>query len=242
MKGAETLTTKVLLLAAASSPRAWIAGGQTGFWRRERLVRGLTRGGKKGGSRDEPRKKGVKRGRGGGDNQLTGEVVAADVVELGVLNEVPDLGALEVVEVVVVGGGEVGAEAAVVAGDDDAAAAGGVLGVDAVLDAQADLLDGVAQDAGVLVVAHAAQVHDAPGAQHVRGAARRVLRRAARDQLRVVVVQQLVVQRNVLRRRQDRVVRLEVVLLEQLFATDRLDVCKSSPPRDAFCKPDRNYF
>lgn len=120
-------------------------------------------------------------------------MIAADVVEVGVLGEGPDLGALEVVDVVEVGGGEVGAERAVVVGDDDGAAAGGGLGVDAVLDAQADLLDGVAQDGGVLVVADAAEVDDAVRRQQVLGAAGRVLGRAARDQLGVVVVEQLIV-------------------------------------------------
>lgn len=155
-------------------------------------------------------------------------MVAADVVELGVLNEVPDPGALQMIEVVVVRGRQIRAQRAVVAGNNHTAAARGVRRVDAVLDAQADLLDGVAQDVRVLVVADAAEVHDFLVAQNVRGAARRVLRRAARDQLRVVVVQQLVVQGNVLRRRQDRVVRLQVVLLEEVLGADRLDVCSSA--------------
>lgn len=62
-----------------------------------------------------------------------------------------------------VGGAEVGAQAPVVAGDDDAAAARLLLGVDAVLDAQAGGLDGVVQDGRVLVVAGAAEVDDAVG-------------------------------------------------------------------------------
>lgn len=135
-------------------------------------------------------------------------MVAADVVKVGVLGEGPNLGALEVLDVIEVGGAEVGAEGAVGVGDDDATAAGGRLGVDAVLDAQADLLDGVAQDGGVLVVADAAEVDDAVRGQQVLGATGRVLRRAARDQLGVVVVQQLIVQRDVLLLGQDRVVRL----------------------------------
>lgn len=153
-----------------------------------------------------------------------GEVETADVEEVGVLGELPDLGALEVVDVVEVGSAELGAEGAVDAGDDGAAAAGGGLGVDAVLDAQADLLDGVAQDGGVLVVADAAEVHDAVGRQDVLGAAGRVLRRTARDQLRIVVIQQLLVQREVLLLGQDRVVRLQVILLQEILSADGLDV------------------
>lgn len=155
----------------------------------------------------------------------TGEVVTTDVVELGILHQLPDLGALQVVEVVVVRGTQVSAQAAVVSGNNHAAATRGHLGVDTVLYSQTDLLDGVAEDGGILVVADAAEVDGAVGAQDVRGATGRVLGRAAGDQLRVVVVQQLVVQRRVLGRGQDRVVGLEVVLLEQLLRAHRLDVC-----------------
>lgn len=114
-------------------------------------------------------------------------MVAANVVDVGVLDQAPDLGLLEVVEAVVVGGAEVGAHAAVVAGDDDAAAAGGLGRLDAVLDAQAGLLDGVLEDGGVLVVADAAEVDDAIVGQQVLGAAGRVLGGAAGDELGLVV-------------------------------------------------------
>lgn len=117
----------------------------------------------------------------------------ANVVEVGVLGELPDLGLLEMLNVVEVGGAEVGAERPVHAGDDGAAAAGGGLGVDAVLDAQADLLDGIAQDGGVLVVAHTAEVDDAVRRQDVLGATGRVLGGATGNELRVVIVEQLLV-------------------------------------------------
>lgn len=152
-------------------------------------------------------------------------MVAADVVHIGVLDEAPDLGLLEVVQVIVVGGREVGAHAAVVAGDDDAAAARGLGGLDAVLDAEAGLLDGVVQDGGVLVVADAADVDDAVVGQQVLGAAGRVLRGAAGDELRVVVVEEVLVQGLVLVFGQDRVVGLEAVLGEELVVADSLDVC-----------------
>ncbi len=160
----------------------------------------------------------------------TGEMETTNIVEVGVLGKLPDLGLLEMFDVVEVGGAEVGAERTVRAGDDGAAAAGGGVGVDAVLDAQADLLDGVPQDGGVLVVADAAEVHDAVRRQHVLGAAGRVLRRAAGDQLRVVVVQQLLVQRDVLLLGQNRVIRLQAILFQQRLVTGCLDVC-SSPRR-----------
>lgn len=153
-----------------------------------------------------------------------GEVVAADVVRLGVLDQLPDLGGLEVLDVVVVGGGEVGAHAPVVACDDDGAAAGGLLGVDAVLHAETGLLDGVVQDGGVLVVADAAQEDDAVGRQHVLRSAGGVLGGAAGDELGVEVVQQVLVDALVLLLGEDGVIGLEAVLLEEGFIAEGLDV------------------
>lgn len=154
----------------------------------------------------------------------TGEVEAADVVDLGVLNQAPDLGLLQVVEAVVVGRAQIRAQAAVVARDDDAAAARLLLGVDAVLDAQARRLDGIVQDGRVLVVAGAADVDDAVGGQDVLGAAGRVLRRAAGDELGVVVVEEVLVERDVLLVGEDGVVGLQAVLVEQGLVTEGLDV------------------
>lgn len=155
---------------------------------------------------------------------LTGEVETTDIVEVGVLDQLPDVVALQVLEVVVVGGAEIGAEGAVVAGDDGAAAAGGDAGVDAVLDAQAGGLDGVVQDCGVLVVAGTTEVDDAIGGQDVLGTAGRVLGGAAGNELGVVVGQQVLVQRLVLLLGQDGIVGLEAILLEQSLITLGLDV------------------
>ena len=151
-------------------------------------------------------------------------MVAADVVGLCVLDEGPDLWLLEVLDVVVVGGAELGAHAAVVARDDDTAAARLLLGVDAVLDAQADLLDGVLQDGGVLVVADAAEVDNAVGREDVLGTAGRVLRRAACDQLGVVVVEQVLKDALVLLLGEDGVVGFEAVLGKERIVADGLDV------------------
>jgi len=71
-----------------------------------------------------------------------GEVIAADVIDAGLLHGIPDGRGAQVVELVLVGGGQVGAHAAVVAGDDDAAAAGGLGVVDAVFGAQAGVAAG----------------------------------------------------------------------------------------------------
>jgi hypothetical protein len=167
------------------------------------------------------------RGGAGGEEQereRTGEVVAADIVGLGVLDEGPDVGALQVLQVIVVGGTQLGAHAAVVAGDDDAAAAGGDLGVDAVLDAQTGLLAGIAEDGGVLVVAGAAEVDDAVVGEDVLGAAGGVLGSAAGNQLGIVVVEEVLVDVLVLGRGEDGVVGLEAVLLEQGLVAEGLDV------------------
>jgi hypothetical protein len=120
---------------------------------------------------------------------LTGEVVTADVVDLGALDEAPDLWLLQVIQVVVVGGAQVGAETPVVAGDDDPAAAGGLRGLDTVLDAEAGLLDGILEDGGVLVIADTAEVHDAVVGENVLGATGGVLGGTAGDELGLVVVQ-----------------------------------------------------
>lgn len=152
-------------------------------------------------------------------------MVTADIVDLGALNEAPDLGLLEVVQVVVVRGAQVGAETPVVAGDDDAAAAGGLGGLDAVLDTEAGLLDGVLEDGGVLVVADTAQVDDAVVGQDVLGSAGGVLGGAAGDELGLEVVQQVLVEGLVLVLGQDGVVGLEAVLGEELIVAIGLDVC-----------------
>ncbi len=156
----------------------------------------------------------------------TGEVEATNVEDIGVLGKGPDLGLLQVVEVVVVGGAEVGAERAVVAGDNGAAAAGGLLGVDAVLDTKAGGLDGIVKGGGVLVIADAAKIDDAVGGEDVLGAAGAVLGGAAGDQLGLVVVEEVLVERDVLLLSQDGVVGLELVLVEELLVTDGLDVCR----------------
>lgn len=156
--------------------------------------------------------------------RLTGEMVPANIVGLGILNESPDIGALEMLEVVVVGCAQLGAHAAVVAGDDDAAATRGDLGVDAVLDAQTGLLAGIAEDGGVLVVAGTAQVDDAVVRQDVLGTTGGVLGSTAGDQLGIVVVEEVLVDVQVLGLSQDGIIGLEVVLLEQVLVAEGLDV------------------
>lgn len=156
---------------------------------------------------------------------LTGEVVTTDIVDLGALDEAPDLGLLQVVQVVVVGSAQVGAETPVVAGDDDTAAASGLGGLDAVLDAEAGLLDGVLENCGVLIVADTAQVDDAVVREDVLGATGGVLGGTAGDELGLEVVQEVLIDSLVLLLGQDGVVGLEAVLGEELIVAVGLDVC-----------------
>lgn len=167
-------------------------------------------------------------------SELTGEVVTADIVDLSALNEAPDLGLLQVVQVVVVGGTQVGAETPVVAGDDDTTTAGGLGRLDAVLDAEAGLLDGILEDGGVLIVANAAQVDDAVFGQDVLGATGGVLGGTAGDELGLVVVQKVLVDALVLVLGQDGIVGLEVVLGQELIVALGLDVCRGLRQRGFF--------
>lgn len=153
-----------------------------------------------------------------------GEVVAADVVDVGVLDEAPDLGALQVLQVVVVGSAELSAQRAVGAGDDDTAAASLLLGVDAVLDAEAGSLDGIAQDGRVLVVTDTTEVDNAVLGEDVLGTTGGVLGSTTSNELGVVVVEQVLVQRAVLVLSEDGVVGLQGVLVEKLLVADSLNV------------------
>ena len=155
----------------------------------------------------------------------------ANIVVLGVLDKAPDLGLLKVVKVVVVSGTEVSAETAVVASDDNSATTGRLAGVDAVLNAEAGLLDGIVEGGGVLVVAGTTQVDDAVGGQDVLGTTSGVLGGTAGDEFGVVVGQEVFVEGNMLLLGQNSVIGLEVVLLEESFVTEGLDVCRGNEPR-----------
>lgn len=160
--------------------------------------------------------------------ELTCEVEATNVVVISILDQAPDLGLLQVVETVVVSSAEVSAERAVVAGDDDTAAASLLLGVDAVLNAQASLLDSIVQDSRVLVITGTAEVDDAVGGQDVLGTAGGVLGGATGNELGVVVVEKVFVEGNVLLLGEDGVVGLEAVLVEEGLVAEGLDVCNVS--------------
>lgn len=153
-----------------------------------------------------------------------GEVVATNIVDIGVLDEAPDLGLLQVVQVVVVGSAELSAQRAVVTSDDNTAAASLLLGVDTVLDAEASGLDSIVKDGRVLIVTDTTEVDDAVLGENVLGTTGRVLGSTTSDELGVVVVEQVLVQRGVLVLGEDGIVSLEGVLVEKLLVADSLDV------------------
>lgn len=151
-------------------------------------------------------------------------MVTTDVDHLGALSQRPDLGLLQVLQVVVVRGAQEGAERPVVAGDDNTALARADLLVNAVLDPQADGTDGVLEDGGILVVADTADVDDAVGGQDVLGATGGVLGGTTGDQLGLVVGEKVLVDGEVRVLGEDGVVGLEVVLGQEGVVTGGLDV------------------
>jgi hypothetical protein len=156
----------------------------------------------------------------GGDRDS--QVVTTDKVDLGLLDEVPVL--LQVLDLVAVGSGEIGAHATVVAGDDDTAATGGLLVVVAVDGAETDLLVGLDQLLGVLVLADTSNKDNRVGGKDVLGTSSGVLGGTTGVQVDLEVVEQVVVETHVLLFGQDGVVRLEAILLEQLLVTNSLDI------------------
>lgn len=95
------------------------------------------------------------------------QVVATDVVELSLLDQGPDVGLLQVLNLVLVGSSEVSAHATVVASDNDTAFASGLSLVDTVLSVDTSLLAGLLQDVTVLVLANAANVDDRVLGEHI---------------------------------------------------------------------------
>lgn len=150
------------------------------------------------------------------------QVETTNIVDLGVLDLLPDLFLLQVLELVVVGRSEVGAERAVVAGDDDTTATSGGLLVVEVLGLDTSLLADVLKDLAVLVLANAADVQDGLGGQDVLGTTGSVLCSATGDEDSLVVLDQVLVQAHVLLGiGKDSVVGLEAVLLEEFLITTR---------------------
>jgi hypothetical protein len=97
------------------------------------------------------------------------QVVTTDVVDLGLLNQRPDLGLLEVLDLVLVGSSEVGAHAAVVASDDNTTLTGGLGLINTVLGVDTGLLASLLEDLAVLVLTDTTDVHNGLLREHVLG-------------------------------------------------------------------------
>lgn len=153
-------------------------------------------------------------------------MVTANVVGLGVLDEGPDGGRLQVLEVVVVGGTEIRDHGAVAGGHNNGAAAGGLLLVDTVLDTQTGLGGGLVQDVGVLVLADTAEEDDAVSGQDVLGTTGGVLGSTAGGQGGIAVVEEVLVDTEVLGLGKDGVVGLDLVGVEGSLVAVGNDVCE----------------
>jgi hypothetical protein len=149
-----------------------------------------------------------------------------DVVDLSVLNELPDLGLLQVVKIVVVGSTEISAQASVVTSDDGTATAGLLLRIDTVLNSKASSLDSIVENGRVLVVTSTTDVDDTVGRKDVLGTSSTVLSSTASNELGIVVVEEILVEREVLLLSEDGIVGLEAVLVQKSLITLSLDVYK----------------
>ena len=95
------------------------------------------------------------------------QVVATNIVELGLLNKGPDVRLLQVLNLVLIGGSKVSAHAAVVASDDNTTLAGGLRLIHPILGVNASLLAGLLEDLSVLVLANATNVDNRLLGEHV---------------------------------------------------------------------------
>jgi hypothetical protein len=147
-------------------------------------------------------------------------VETTNVVNLGVLDLLPDVVLLQVLQLVVVGGSKICAERAVVASDDDTAAASGGLLVVEVLGLDTSLLADVLESLAVLVLTDAANVEDRLGGQDVLGTTGGVLRSTAGNEDGLEVLDQVLVETHVLLGvGEDGIVGLQAILLEELLIT-----------------------
>jgi hypothetical protein len=151
-------------------------------------------------------------------------MISSDEADLHSLDKLPHFGTLQVVDVVVVGSTKSGAHASVVAGDDNTAATGLLLRVDTVLDAQANLLDGVVQGSGIFVVTNTSKVHHRVGLEDVLGASSGVLSGSTGDELCIVVIQEILVEASVLLFGEDSIVGFEAILLQESFVANCLNI------------------
>lgn len=98
------------------------------------------------------------------------QVVTTDIVDLGLLDQRPDLGLLEVLNLVLIGSSKVGAHAAVVASDDNTTFTGGLGLIDTVLGVDTSLLASLLEHVTILILTDTAYVDNGLLRKHVLGA------------------------------------------------------------------------
>lgn len=140
----------------------------------------------------------------------------AHVVELGLLHQRPDLGALQMFQFILVRGRQMRAQASVAAVDENAASSRRLGVVDAVFDAETGGGAGRAELCGVVVLADAADVKDGGRGEDVLSAAGGVLCCAAGDQ-GMFAGEDIGVEGHVVLFGEDGVVRFEAILGEEGF-------------------------
>ena len=94
-------------------------------------------------------------------------MVSTNVVDLGLLDERPDVRLLKMFKLILVRSSEMSAHATVVASNNHTALAGGLDIIDTVLGVNACMLTGLLKRIGVLVLANAANVENRVLGEHV---------------------------------------------------------------------------
>lgn len=166
-----------------------------------------------------------------------GQVVTANVVDLSLLDERPDVRLLQMLDLVLVGRSKVGAHATVVAGDDDTTLASGLDIVDPVFGVDTSLGACLLEDIGVLVFSDTANVESRVVGENVLpmrltladtkdheflaylGTTSGVLSSTTGNQLGVMVLQQFLVETHMLVLGQDGIVVLQAILLQESSIT-----------------------
>lgn len=149
-----------------------------------------------------------------------GQVEAADVEDLGILDLLPDVVLLQMVDLVVVRSSEVGAHGAVVASDDNTAATSRSLLVVEVLSLDTSIGRDLLESLAVLVLANASDVDDRFGLEDVSCTTGGVLCRTTSDEDSVVVLEQVLIQAHVLLWvGEDSIVGLQAILVEESLVT-----------------------
>jgi hypothetical protein len=151
-------------------------------------------------------------------------MVTTNKVVRSTLDKLPDLRALQMVDIIVVRSAQISAHGAVVPSNNDTTAAGLLLLVHAVFDPQTSLLDCIVEDSGVLVITNATKEDSGVGRKHILSATSGVLCSSAGDKLRGIVIQEVFVDVQVLLFRKDGIIGLEAILGEERFIALRLDI------------------